>query len=118
MELMFSNAKEYNEDDSALYQDAVLLEEELHRAADIERAKTDEELTGAGEEGVGHNKNLRIPLDKIEHKGETYRVGKYYRMLKLRFGSNSSIRRLGSHCQSERSQQTYGGSSFSNLEGS
>ncbi|KAF8250199.1 hypothetical protein K440DRAFT_542050 [Wilcoxina mikolae CBS 423.85] len=74
MELMFGNAKAFNEDDSQLYKDAVMLQKELRSAAAIEKAKTDEELAG-GDEGAGHNKNMRIPLDKIEHKGDTYRVG-------------------------------------------
>jgi chromatin structure-remodeling complex subunit RSC1/2 len=76
MELMFANAKAFNEDDSQLYRDAVMLQKELRSAATIEKAKTDEELAG-GDEGAGHNKNMRIPLDKIEHKGDTYRVGRH-----------------------------------------
>lgn len=74
MELMFDNAKAFNEEDSEIYRSAVILQEELRKAAEIENAKSDEELTGATEEG--QSKTLRIPLDKIEHKGETYRVGR------------------------------------------
>lgn len=75
MELMFDNAKAFNEEDSDIYRSAVLLQEELRKSAEIEKAKSDEELTGATEEG--QSKATRIPLDKIEHKGETYRVGRF-----------------------------------------
>jgi chromatin structure-remodeling complex subunit RSC1/2 len=73
MDLMFDNAMAFNEDDSEIHADAVELKAELHKAADVERAKTDEELVG--DEEQGHGKNRRIPLEKIEHRGETYRVG-------------------------------------------
>ena len=77
MELMFTNAKAFNEDDSQVYKDAVMLQKELRSAATIEKARTDEDLAGGGDgEGAVYNKNLRIPLDKIDHKGDTYRVGK------------------------------------------
>lgn len=77
MELMFANAKAFNEDDSQVYKDAVMLQKELRSAATIEKARTDEDLAGGGDgEGAVYNKNLRIPLDKIDHKGDTYRVGK------------------------------------------
>ncbi|TGZ80195.1 Bromodomain-containing protein [Ascodesmis nigricans] len=76
MELMFENAKIFNEEDSDIYKNAVALQEELRKSAEIENARTDEELAGAGEDGEGGSRKLfRIPLDKIEHKGETYRVG-------------------------------------------
>ena len=75
MDLMFDNAMLFNEDDSEIYADAVELKAELHKAAEIERAKTDEELVG--DEEQGHGKNRRIPLEKIEHKSETYRVGQF-----------------------------------------
>jgi chromatin structure-remodeling complex subunit RSC1/2 len=74
MELMFDNAKAFNEDDSQLYKDAVLLQKELRKAALTQKAITDEELAGT-EDGFAHGKNVRIPLDKIEHKGEIYKVG-------------------------------------------
>jgi chromatin structure-remodeling complex subunit RSC1/2 len=77
MDLMFNNAKAFNEDRSQLYKDAVMLQEELHRAAKYERSRTDEEVVG-GEDGASSSKNMRIPLEKIEHKGETYCVGKFY----------------------------------------
>ncbi|KAA8893961.1 hypothetical protein FN846DRAFT_976556 [Sphaerosporella brunnea] len=75
MDLMFENAKSFNEDESRLYGDAMLLQEELHKAEEIERSKSDEELVGCGEDGSTYTKNTRIPVEKIEYKGETYRVG-------------------------------------------
>ncbi|KAI5817477.1 hypothetical protein BZA77DRAFT_245029 [Pyronema omphalodes] len=75
MELMFNNAKTFNEDDSQLFIDAEELLKELKSAVKIEKAKTDEELAGAGEDGAPAHRNLRIPLESIEHKGETYLVG-------------------------------------------
>jgi chromatin structure-remodeling complex subunit RSC1/2 len=78
MELMFNNAKTFNEDDSQLFIDAEELLKELKSAVKIEKAKTDEELAGAGEDGAPAHRNLRIPLESIEYKGETYRVGSYF----------------------------------------
>lgn len=75
---MFNNAKTFNEDDSQLFIDAEELLKELKSAVKIEKAKTDEELAGAGEDGAPAHRNLRIPLESIEHKGETYRVGMYF----------------------------------------
>jgi chromatin structure-remodeling complex subunit RSC1/2 len=43
----------------------------MRKAAEVEKAKKDDELAGGEEQGTGR----RLPLDKIEHKGETYRVG-------------------------------------------
>ena len=71
---MFDNAKAFNEDDSQLNRDAVLLQRELRKAAAVQKAITDEELAGT-EDGFAHGKNVRIPLDRIEHKGEIYKVG-------------------------------------------
>lgn len=75
MELMFENAKSFNEDDSDVYGDAVILQEEMRKAAEVEKAKKDEDITG-GEEGERGGKHTRLPLEKVEHRGETYRVGK------------------------------------------
>ena len=74
---MFENAKAFNEDDSTLYNDAILLQEEMRKAAEIEKARRDEDITGGGEEGERGNRPTRLPLEKVDHKGETYRVGKY-----------------------------------------
>lgn len=66
-DLMFENAKVYNEDDSQIYKDALHLQAEAHRLADEENAKPDSDYVM--EEG-------RIPMPNgILHNGELYRVG-------------------------------------------
>ncbi|CAN8104801.1 unnamed protein product [Discula destructiva] len=66
LELMFENAKRYNEDDSDIYADAMELQKEARRLADQEKAKSDEAFRD--EEG-------KLPLSEVEHKGEMWRVG-------------------------------------------
>lgn len=46
------------------------MQEEMRKSLAIEIAKRDEDL--GGEDG---SKNMRLPLDKIEHRGDVYRVG-------------------------------------------
>ena len=65
--LMFDNAKSYNEDDSQIYQIAAELQREAYRIADEEKARPDADFVD--EEG-------RIPLPNgVMHNGELYRVG-------------------------------------------
>jgi chromatin structure-remodeling complex subunit RSC1/2 len=65
--VMFNNAKQYNTDDSEIYQNAVNLQVEAGRLYDIEKAKSDADF--ADDEG-------KIPVpDGILHNGELYRVG-------------------------------------------
>lgn len=65
--LMFNNAKQYNTDDSEIFQHAVTLQVEAGRLYDIEKAKSDADF--ADEEG-------KIPIpDGILHNGELYKVG-------------------------------------------
>ncbi|KAF2122046.1 chromatin structure-remodeling complex protein rsc1 [Lophiotrema nucula] len=67
VELMFENAKSYNEDDSQVYQDAVYLQKESRRIAKEEKEKDDSEFVM--EEG-------RIPMPSgILHNGELWKVG-------------------------------------------
>ena len=67
VDLMFDNAKLYNEDESQIYQIAVELQQEAHKVADEELSKLDTEFVD--EEG-------RIPLPNgIMHNGELYKVG-------------------------------------------
>ncbi|KAF2258533.1 hypothetical protein CC78DRAFT_572430 [Lojkania enalia] len=67
VELMFENAKTYNEDDSQVYQDAVYLQKEARRIAKEEKEKPDTEYVM--EEG-------RIPMPNgILHNGELWKVG-------------------------------------------
>jgi len=65
--LMFNNAKEYNQDDSAIYKHAVALQIEAGKLYDIEKAKPDDKF--ADDEG-------KIPMPNgILHNGELYKVG-------------------------------------------
>ncbi|KAF2148858.1 Bromodomain-containing protein [Myriangium duriaei CBS 260.36] len=65
--LMFENAKQYNEDDSEIYKDAVTLQAEAHRLAEEVKAIPDTEYVG--DEG-------RIPMPEgILHNGELYKIG-------------------------------------------
>ncbi|KAF2177403.1 chromatin structure-remodeling complex protein rsc1 [Zopfia rhizophila CBS 207.26] len=67
VELMFENAKAYNEDDSQVYKDAVYLQKEARVIAKQEKEKPDTEYVM--EEG-------RIPMPNgILHNGELWKVG-------------------------------------------
>jgi len=67
VELMFENAKHYNEEDSQLYKDAVHLQKEARRVAKLEKERPDSEYVM--EEG-------RIPMPNgILHNGELWKVG-------------------------------------------
>lgn len=67
VELMFENAKQYNEEDSQIYQDAVHLQNEARLIAKIEKDKPDTDFVM--EEG-------RIPMPNgIIHNGELWKVG-------------------------------------------
>ncbi|KAF1938607.1 chromatin structure-remodeling complex protein rsc1 [Clathrospora elynae] len=67
VELMFENAKQYNEEDSQIYKDAVHLQKESRKIAQAEKEKPDTEYVM--EEG-------RIPLPSgIVHNGELWKVG-------------------------------------------
>lgn len=67
IELLFNNAKDFNEDSSEIYQDAVELHAEALRLLDIEKAKPDDEYLM--EDG-------RRPLPSgILHNNELWKVG-------------------------------------------
>lgn len=69
LDLMFDNAKLYNQDGSDIFNDAVILQAEAHRLGEEELQKPDTEY--ALEDG-------RIPLPEgISHNGELYKVGKF-----------------------------------------
>lgn len=67
IDLMFNNAKAYNQPESQIYRDAVDLQAEARRLAELEKKKPDSEyLMDDG----------RLPLpDGILHKGELWKVG-------------------------------------------
>ncbi|KAI2471168.1 hypothetical protein F4781DRAFT_388222 [Annulohypoxylon bovei var. microspora] len=66
LDLMFDNAKQYNEEDSQLYSDAVELQRQAHILADQEKAKPDNDF---------EDEDGRRPLPEIVHKGEVWRIG-------------------------------------------
>jgi chromatin structure-remodeling complex subunit RSC1/2 len=67
VELMFENAKQYNEEQSQIYQDALHLQKEARKIAKAEKDKPDSEFVM--EEG-------RIPMPNgILHNGELWKVG-------------------------------------------
>jgi chromatin structure-remodeling complex subunit RSC1/2 len=65
--LMFENAKAYNEDDSQLYADAVELQKEAKVLAEQEMKKPDSDFVD--EDG-------KLPLPEILHNGTSWKVGK------------------------------------------
>lgn len=67
LDLMFENAKMYNEDDSDVYKAAADLQAQSHKLMEEEKNKSDAEL--AGDDG-------RFPLPQgILHNNEVYKVG-------------------------------------------
>ena len=67
VDIMFNNAKTYNEDESQIYKDAVKLQKEAHDIADREKKKPDTDFVM--DEG-------RLPLPNgILHNGEVWQVG-------------------------------------------
>ena len=66
IDLMFDNAKGYNQDDSLVYKCAEHLQKEAHHLAEIEKAKPD--AAYADEDG-------KIPISEVFHKGEGWKVG-------------------------------------------
>lgn len=66
LELMFENAKRYNEEGSDIYDDAVELQKESRRLVAQERAKSDEAFRD--EEG-------KLPLSEVDHNGAVWKVG-------------------------------------------
>ncbi|CAI9636195.1 unnamed protein product [Alternaria burnsii] len=67
VELMFENAKQYNEEDSQIYKDAVHLQKESRKVAKAEKERPDTDYVM--EEG-------RIPMPSgIVHNGELWKVG-------------------------------------------
>ncbi|KAL8915579.1 MAG: hypothetical protein Q9171_000144 [Xanthocarpia ochracea] len=67
IDTMFNNAQSYNQDESQIYKDAVLLQREAQKLADAEKSKPDADYVM--EEG-------RLPLPNgILHNGELWKVG-------------------------------------------
>ncbi|POR35458.1 Chromatin structure-remodeling complex subunit RSC1 [Tolypocladium paradoxum] len=66
IELMFENAKLYNEDDSDVYQAAVELQRQARTLAEQEKAKPDDDF---------RDEDGKLPLAEIQYNGQTWRVG-------------------------------------------
>lgn len=68
MELMFENAKLYNEDDSPIYKAAVELQKQARILVEQEKAKPDDDF---------RDEDGKLPLAEIQHHGQTWRVGEW-----------------------------------------
>ncbi|EFY99538.1 Bromo adjacent like protein [Metarhizium robertsii ARSEF 23] len=66
IELMFENAKLYNEDDSPLYLAAVELQTQSRILAEQEKAKPDDDF---------RDEDGKLPLSEIQHNGQSWKVG-------------------------------------------
>ncbi|EEY21337.1 chromatin structure-remodeling complex protein RSC2 [Verticillium alfalfae VaMs.102] len=66
LDLMFENAKLFNEDDSDIHQTAIDLQREARSLAQQEKAKPD---------SLCRADDGRLPLAEVQHNGETWRVG-------------------------------------------
>lgn len=67
LELMFENAKLYNEDDSEVFEAAVNLQRQARLLAEQEKLKPDDDF---------RDEDGRLPLAGIDYGGEVWRVGK------------------------------------------
>jgi chromatin structure-remodeling complex subunit RSC1/2 len=68
LNLMFENAKRYNEDDSEVYKAAVELQKEAIFLAEQEKAKPDDDF---------RDEDGKLPLAEIQHNGQPWKVGTY-----------------------------------------
>lgn len=68
IEMMFENAKLYNEDDSPVYVAAVELKMQSRILAEQEKAKPDDDF---------RDEDGKLPLSEIQHNGQSWKVGKY-----------------------------------------
>ncbi|KAB5533568.1 hypothetical protein GE09DRAFT_1144321 [Coniochaeta sp. 2T2.1] len=66
LDLLFENAKTYNEEGSEVYEDAVELQKQAHILAAQEKAKPDDAF---------RDEDGKLPLPSIEYKGEVWKVG-------------------------------------------
>lgn len=66
VELMFENAKLYNEDDSEVYNAAVQLQSQARVLAEVEKARPDDDF---------RDEDGKLPLADIQYNGQTWKVG-------------------------------------------
>lgn len=69
VELMFENAKRYNEDDSEVYLAAVELQKQARFLAEQEKAKPDDDF---------RDEDGKLPLSEIQYNGQVWRVGELF----------------------------------------
>src|SRR3569833_304358 len=67
VELMFENAKAYNEEGSAIFDDAVELQKQARLLAAQEKAKPDDAF---------RDEDGKLPLAELHYHGESWKVGK------------------------------------------
>lgn len=78
MSRIFENAKKFmNDDKSGVHLDAVHLQQVLLRATEEELRKPD----SAYADPESNSKTSRLPLDRIDHRGETYHVGDWVHLV-------------------------------------
>lgn len=70
IELMFENAKRYNEDESEVYQAAVELQKQARFLAEQEKAKPDDDF---------RDEDGKLPLAEIVYNDQSWKVGTYTR---------------------------------------
>lgn len=66
LNVMFENAKRYNEEGSTVFEDAVQLQKDAKALAEEQKQRPDEDFRDA---------DGKLPLENVEHKGETWNVG-------------------------------------------
>lgn len=97
IDLMFENAKLYNEDDSPVYLAATELQTQSRILAEQERAKPDDDF---------RDEDGKLPLSEIQHIGQSWKVGKSKCSICRKIRNKCLIlfyrRRLGSYTESER----------------
>lgn len=95
IELMFENAKTYNEDDSKVYKAAVELQAQARELAEHEKAKPDDDF---------RDEDGKLPLADIEYNGQIWKVGKLLTLQWLEnyiVSTNTAVlRRLGAYPKS------------------
>lgn len=70
IELMFNNAKLYNEDGSEIYQAAVELQQQARLLAEQEKSRPDDDF---------RDEDGKLPLAEIQHNSQSWKVGKFHR---------------------------------------
>ncbi len=99
LDLMFENAKKFNEEGSEVYEDAVELQKEAHLVAEQQKARPDDDF---------RDEDGKLPLASIEHAGQVWRVGKYLdNVVPVCVVLLTCYRRLGPYPESQRPLQAH-----------